>query len=206
MREREQGEQDAEKRIILTLARDAIEARLIYGDGHEHEFDFSKKDMRQAAPQLLEPGASFVTITQKGKLRGCIGSLDSQQQPLFLNIIENAMRAAIADERFEPMIADDIAGTKIEVSIIKEARNEFKQIFYRDGSELLGKLVPGEDGVVVTWRNKSAVFLPDVWYQFKNPKDFMNALCEKAGISSTAWERPSLGVKVEVFHTDSFSE
>ena len=65
-------------------------------------------------------GATFVTLTQRGQLRGCIGSLEAWR-PLLADVQENACNAAFRDPRFEPLRADELPVTRVEVSLLTPA-------------------------------------------------------------------------------------
>ncbi|HOI52892.1 MAG TPA: AmmeMemoRadiSam system protein A, partial [Azonexus sp.] len=76
-----------------------------------------------AAPDLAalhEPGATFVTLTQGGELRGCIGSLEAHR-PLLDDVCANARAAALRDPRFPPLVASELARTRVEVSLLTPA-------------------------------------------------------------------------------------
>jgi AMMECR1 domain-containing protein len=86
---------DALGQALLLTARNAI----------------GKRFGRAASPvgtlaELAEPGATFVTLTQRGQLRGCIGSLEAQR-PLAIDVAENAIAAAFRDPRFPPLEEDE---------------------------------------------------------------------------------------------------
>lgn len=129
---------------------------------------------------LEEPGACFVSLSLDGNLRGCIGSVLAHR-PLIIDLIKNAHSAAFADPRFEPLTRDEYDRIKIEVSLLsKPERIEFKS-----EDELLEKLVPFDDGLIIRDGNYQAVFLPCVWEQLPDKKEFLNALKQKAGLEES---------------------
>ena len=58
---------------------------------------------KSVPPQLSETKACFVTLTENGELRGCIGHI-SPQEPLYQAVVDNARNAAIRDPRFLSLI------------------------------------------------------------------------------------------------------
>lgn len=128
-------------------------------------------------PALKANGASFVTLTQDGELRGCIGSL-RPQRPLGEDILRNAVAAASEDPRFPPLSADALARIRVEVSVLSEA--EF--LDFSDEADLLRQLVPGEHGLILFSGCRGTTFLPQVWEQLPEPADFLAALKRKAGL------------------------
>ncbi|MDY0012311.1 MAG: AmmeMemoRadiSam system protein A [Rhodocyclaceae bacterium] len=136
----------------------------------------------QADPRLRERGATFVTLTLDGELRGCIGSLNAHR-PLGQDVRENALAAAFQDPRFAPLGADEWPRTRVEVSLL--SRPEFMD--FKDQAEVLARLRPGVDGVIFFAGCQKATFLPQVWEQLPHPREFMAALKRKAGKSPEYW-------------------
>jgi AMMECR1 domain-containing protein len=75
---------------------------------------------------------------------------------------------------------------------------------YHDAADLLAKLVPRQDGVIIRKGNASATFLPQVWEQLPKPEAFLAHLCRKAGLPSDAWKKP--GLKVSTYRVQYFHE
>jgi AmmeMemoRadiSam system protein A len=144
--------------------------------------------------------ACFVTLTIADRLRGCIGSL-AAVEPLTVNIEKNAINAAFHDPRFKPLSAAEFEQAAIEISVLSEPRT----LEYSGRQDLLRKLRPGVDGVIIRKDNASATFLPQVWEQLPEPHQFMTHLCTKAGLSPRAWQDSDLEVKtyqVQYFKED----
>jgi len=158
-------------RVLLPLARAAIARAL--GLPHPDAPD---------APWLDEPGASFVTLTQSGALRGCIGSLQAQRS-LRADIQANAVAAALDDPRFAPLRPDELAHTTIEVSLL----SPLEDLPAADEAEALARLRPGIDGVVLSWNGHRGTFLPQVWEQLPDPTQFLAQLKRKAGLPPDFW-------------------
>ena len=131
---------------------------------------------------LARPGATFVTLQQRGELRGCIGSLEPYR-PLEHDVRANALAAAFRDPRFEPVAAQEVASLHIEVSLIGPAQ----PLAVRDEGEAHRRLRPHVDGVILEWRGRRATFLPQVWEQIGTPDAFLRALKRKAGLAADFW-------------------
>jgi AmmeMemoRadiSam system protein A len=131
---------------------------------------------------LDAPGATFVTLTQHGELRGCIGTLEAHRS-LGRDVAENALAAAFRDPRFPPLEAPDFAITRIEVSLLSAPA----PLPVAGEDDLLRQLVPGTDGVVLAWRARRATFLPQVWDTLADPAEFVAALKRKAGLAAGFW-------------------
>ena len=142
---------------------------------------------------------TFVTLTINGQLRGCIGSLTSDE-PIRSGVRRNAINAAFHDPRFTPLSAADFEKIKIEVSILSEPQ----RLNYRDSDDLAEKLRVGVDGVIVRKGHASATFLPQVWEQLPDTHEFLNHLCTKAGLAANAWQQTRLDVLT--YQVQHFSE
>lgn len=126
---------------------------------------------------LEEYGAAFVTLELSGILRGCIGSIIAHR-PLVQDLIKNAHAAAFADPRFNPLTLDEYNKISISVSLLsKPERIEFK-----DEEDLLDKLIPNKDGLIIRDGNYQAVFLPIIWEQLPDKQEFLRELKLKAGL------------------------
>ena len=157
---------------LLAIARNAI----------EKQFGRSTRTVIPH-PALANPAATFVTLTQDGDLRGCIGSLEAHQ-PLAQDVAENAVAAAFRDPRFAPLSEDELDRTRVEVSLLDtpEAMN------FKDGADALAQLRPGLDGLILTHGNRRATFLPQVWESLPEPQRFMSQLKLKAGLPAYFWD------------------
>ncbi len=175
--------------VLLTHARAAIDERLT-----------GRRPPLPDHPQLAQPGATFVTLTIAGQLRGCMGSLEAYR-PLGEDVRANAVAAAFADPRFPPLTKAEWPAVAIEVSLLSPP----EPIAFRDEAELLAQLCPFEDGLILSAGPYRATFLPQVWAQLPNPRDFLAALKAKAGLPThqaipglkaaryrvTAWHKPA---------------
>lgn len=133
-------------------------------------------------PALLENAATFVTLTQAGELRGCIGSLEAHR-PLIDDVRANARAAAFRDPRFPPLTADELARTRVEVSLLSPA----EPLFVTDEADALARLRPHVDGLILSAGGRRATFLPQVWEQLPEPAVFLARLKQKAGLPADYW-------------------
>ena len=157
--------------VLLRLAREAIGEKLGFG-----------LPLPSPVPALDAPGATFVTLFRQGELRGCIGSVTAWR-PLGEDVRANAVAAAFRDPRFMPLAKDEFADLAVEVSLLEPPR----PLHAMDESAALAQLRPGIDGVVLECGAHRATFLPQVWDQLPDPRDFLGALKRKAGLSERYW-------------------
>lgn len=158
-------------RMLLSLARAAIAREL---------------GVTQAADDralwLREAGASFVTLTRRGALRGCIGSLQAYR-PLLDDVRANAVAAAFHDPRFAPLTRHELDHTEIEVSLL----SSMEDLLVADEAEARARLRPGIDGVVLAYGSRRSTFLPQVWEQLPDAAHFLAQLKRKAGLPADFW-------------------
>ena len=154
---------------------------------------------RTMPPELSETRACFVTLTENSELRGCIGHI-MPQEPLYQAVVDNARNAAIRDPRFRPVQPGETGKIKIEISVLTEP----KPLPFTSPEDLLAKLQPGKDGVVLKLGGGGATYLPQVWEQLPDKVEFLNHLSEKAGFAPGDWRKP--GTEVLVYHVEAFKE
>lgn len=180
-----------EQKILLRLAREAIE--------HAVRGKTPPAIHLPSLPiRLREAGASFVTLTVGGALRGCIGTLEAYQ-PLAEDVREHAIAAALHDPRFPPVRENELSSIQIEVSRLTPPL----PLEYKDAADLLAKLRPHVDGVILRDGFRRATFLPQVWEKIPNPPEFLDHLCLKMGANPDLWRRKHFDVmtyQVEEFH------
>lgn len=181
-----------EQSILLDLAHEAIRARL----ENEH---FVPPALNTLSPILRENGASFVTLTLRGQLRGCIGSL-VPRRPLAVDVQENAIAAAFKDPRFPPLTRKEFEHITVELSVLSRPQ----PLEYDGPDDLIRKLRPGVDGVVLQRGWNRATFLPQVWKQLPEPEEFLGHLCYKAGLPANAWQWPDL--EIETYQVQKFKQ
>lgn len=136
----------------------------------------------ESASWLADKGACFVTLTQYGELRGCIGTLQAYRS-LLEDVKGNAVSAALRDPRFAPLGAQELDSTDIEISLLSPTQ----KIEFENEADALAQLRPGIDGVVFEFGLHRSTFLPQVWEQLPRPKQFMAQLKRKAGLTEDFW-------------------
>ncbi len=143
--------------------------------------------------RLREPGATFVTLTQQGQLRGCIGSLEAHRT-LLHDVRENALAAAFRDPRFTPLAMEEFEVTSVEVSLLTPAQ----PLAFRDEADFMAQLRPGVDGIVFQYGRHRSTFLPQVWESLPEPEQFMQQLKRKAGLPPNFWHEEVSIARYEV--------
>jgi AmmeMemoRadiSam system protein A len=181
-----------EQKILLHLAREALQ----YGVKGE---SLPPLDSSALTPRLLEEGASFVTLTEAGQLRGCIGALEPYQ-PLAQDVREHAVAAALEDPRFPPVNMGEVDRVHIELSRLTRP----VPLPYAHADDLLHKLRPHVDGVILRDNFRRATFLPQVWEKIPDPAEFLDNLCYKMGAHPDLWRRKHL--EVLVYQVEEFQE
>ncbi len=179
---------EKEQKFLLKLARRAIESHP------------SQVGVREDAltPVMKEKRGVFVTLTIEERLRGCIGYIQPIK-PLYEAVLECAVNAAYADPRFRPVSAGESKGIRIEISVLTVP----KPLEYTGADDLLKKLTT-EDGVVLKRGMRQATFLPQVWEELPDKKQFLEHLSMKAGLNPDAWKGPD--VTIEVYRVEKFKE
>jgi uncharacterized protein len=181
-----------EKRILLKLAREAMEHG-VTGKS------LPALDRNGLTPNLLEQGASFVTLTINTELRGCIGALEAYQ-PLVEDVREHAIAAALEDPRFPPVEPAELNRIRLEISRLTAPL----PLEYSSAEDLIKKLKPHVDGVILMSENRRATFLPQVWEKIPDPVEFLEHLCRKMGMKENAWR--VLPMDVLVYQVEEFQE
>jgi AmmeMemoRadiSam system protein B/AmmeMemoRadiSam system protein A len=190
----EKGFTKEQGRALVQLARNTIQENLGV-----------KAPVNPALASALKDEAfkaktgTFVTLTIGKELRGCIGSLEGRE-PIIDGVKHNALNAAFHDPRFSPLSKKELDKTHIEVSILTEPA----PLEYSNADNLLKKLRPGIDGVIIRYEYAGATFLPQVWEQLPKKDDFLSHLCMKAGLPSDAWKRSKL--EVQTYQVQYFEE
>jgi AmmeMemoRadiSam system protein A len=171
----------AERATLLDVARGAIAAALL---GRP----FAAPPWEPGS-RLGEPGASFVTLTRRDELRGCVGTLEPRR-PLAEDVAENARAAAFRDPRFPPITVHEWDAIAIHVSVLGPA----EPLAAASEAELLAALRPGRDGLILEEGLRRATFLPAVWESLPDPRDFLAQLRRKAGLPLDHWS-PTLAFR-----------
>ena len=174
--------------MLLQIARQSIEGYLE-----------NKKipEFKNVLPALKQPQGAFVTLTKNHQLRGCIGRIIEEKQPLYQVVSQMAVAAAVDDNRFSSVKLKEMKDIDIEISVlspVKKIKNPIQEI------EI------GKHGVIVQQGLNSGVFLPQVATENNwELEEFMGQLCQqKAGLSWDAWKGED--IDIYVFSAEVFSE
>ncbi|MFC2970288.1 AmmeMemoRadiSam system protein B [Acidimangrovimonas pyrenivorans] len=176
---------------LLGLAREAIAGRLA-------ERPAPAPDPGRAATPLQTRAASFVTLTQDGTLRGCIGSI-AARRALATDVAENAIAAAFRDPRFPPVTAGQLPQLRIKLAVLSRAQ----EMRIGGEDEALARIAPGLDGLILTSAGRRGTFLPAVWDSLPEPRAFLSALKQKAGLPRDHWAED---LRLHRFRVESFAE
>ncbi len=173
------------RRVLLAIARHAV-ADAVGAAPPIFSFDAE-------TPLLHERRGAFVTLTLRGRLRGCIGRV-VPTEPLHVLVPEMARAAAVSDPRFSPLCADEFAHVGIEISLLSALRDSRPE-----------DVDVGVHGLMVTARGHRGLLLPQVPLQFGWTREqYLSEVCEKAGLPAAAWRRA--GVRLQVFSAEVFAE
>jgi AmmeMemoRadiSam system protein A len=188
----DQNLSDADRKLLLEIARQAIQTvadrqRLL------------RLAVDEYSSGLQQDGASFVTLTISEQLRGCIGTLEAYQ-PLVLDVQEHAAAAASEDYRFPPVRPEEVPLLQIEISRLTPTQ----PLPYENWMDLINKLRPGLDGVLIRDGVRRATFLPQVWEKVPDPQEFMSHLCIKMGAPSDHWRMHKMDVYT--YQVEEFKE
>ncbi len=132
--------------------------------------------------ELRQKGATFVNIYYDGVLRGSAGSGEPTRS-ILKDIAENAYAAAFSDFRFIPLNEEEIKKAEITISVLTRPM----PIRFENEKELLAKIKPKQDGLILRERSNKALFLPQVWETFSSPEEFLGYLKQKAGLPMDYW-------------------
>jgi AmmeMemoRadiSam system protein A len=181
-----------EGKYLLRVARETIKNRL----GNIEEPHINWKEIPEKFQERL---GTFVTVTIEDNLRGCIGHIIPRES-LIEGIKENAINAAFKDPRFHPLTKEEFYRIEIEISILTSPQ----ELSYTGAEDLLKKLRPGIDGVIIKKGFYEATFLPQVWEQLSDKEEFLSHLCLKAGLSPDSWKKEKL--HVSTYQVQAFEE
>ncbi|WP_456476102.1 AmmeMemoRadiSam system protein A [Oceanithermus sp.] len=167
-----------EKRTLLDIAESAIDQAL-------RGVNPQPPALAGLPPRLARTGASFVTLTKNGRLRGCIGSVEAYR-PLAEDVHYNALAAAFRDPRFPPLTPAEWPETEVEVSVL----SPLHPLEYSSLDDLIRQLTP-DMGLVLEHPRGRATYLPQVWEQLPDPELFLASLAQKAGLDPSVYANPA---------------
>lgn len=183
---------EADRAFLLGLARRTISDVVL-------KRKLLQPDSDQIPEKLNHRRACFVTLRLDGALRGCIGTI-LPEEPLYQTVIHMANRAAAHDTRFQPVTSDELDKLNIEISVLTVPQ----PLEFDSPEELLEKLRPGVDGVVLRLGPRRSTFLPQVWEHLSDKREFLSRLCQKAKLGPSDWRNPNL--KIETYQAEAFEE
>lgn len=178
-----------DQQTCLQVARESIQ----YGLQHGTALKIVSSDYSNNLQQDL---ATFVTLHKNGVLRGCIGALEAYQ-PLINDIVEHAYSAAFQDPRFPALQNNEYDQLDVEISVLGKPET----MTIENEEDLLQQIRPNVDGLVLEFGYNRGTFLPSVWEQLPEKKEFLNHLKLKAGLSQQWWDN---AVKISRYETFSF--
>jgi uncharacterized protein len=166
---------EEDRRTLLQIARQTLEYGVKTGD-------LMPMDLKSYPAHLLEERATFVTLKLHGKLRGCVGMIQAVQ-PLVVDVAHSAYAAAFRDRRFLPLKPAELKDLDIHISIL----TPLEEIEFTSEEDLLEKLRPGLDGLTLEDRMYRGAFLPVMWEELPDRREFLAHLKIKAGLSPQYW-------------------
>jgi hypothetical protein len=166
---------DQQKQTLRDVARGSI----AHGLSHGSPMPVKPSDY---PPALQQRFAVFVTLHLEDQLRGCIGNTEPVAS-LVEDTSRNAFAAAFQDPRFGPVTQHEYARLDLKLSILTPP----VPLHASSEDELIAKLRPGEDGLVLTAGHRRSTFLPAVWDMLEEPRRFLAHLKMKAGLAPDAW-------------------
>lgn len=175
-----------DRQLLLKIARDTINAQL-HGE-----------KMIYPAPEMLRgisgKNGAFVTLHEKGALRGCIGNFVSEE-PLYRLVSEMAKAAAFEDPRFPPVTPDEMEKIDIEISVLSPL----------EPCTDVNDIVVGQHGIYLMNAFRSGVLLPQVATEYGWDRyTFLDHTCMKAGMEPGCWKDPS--TDIFIFSAEIFGE
>ncbi len=174
-----------EQKVLLNIARKAIETYVRTGEIYNEPREEKALNRRNGC---------FVTIMQKGQLRGCIGNFQSER-PLFKEVVEMATSSATKDPRFYPMKEHDLEDFKLEISVLSPLRK----------TENVEEIEIGTHGIYLEKGYYRGVLLPQVATEHGWDREtFLKQTCLKAGLPNNAWQAED--TEIYLFSAQIFGE
>ncbi len=168
---------EEEKLQLLSIARKSLIAGVT-----KASYDLPNINNKK----LEEITGCFVTLRKGSALRGCVGYIEGVS-PLYKAIADNAVSAALRDYRFPPVTEDELEGISLEISVLTKP----EPFEYRDVDDLLLKISPGKDGIILDYQGHRSTFLPQVWDELPDKIKFLEHLSRKAGLGEDDWQKAS---------------
>ncbi len=174
---------DAQKDRLLELARTALEEAVRFG---------KVSKVTESAEALQTPCGAFVTLNERGRLRGCIGHIEAVG-PLYFTVRECARAAALDDPRFDPVRPAELSFLHIEISILSPLSDITPQ-----------QVEVGRHGLLISQGGRRGLLLPQVAGEWNwNREQFLQETCLKAGLPADAWQH---GARIQAFTAQILKE
>ncbi len=178
-----------DQKVCLQIARQSIKHGLDKGSVLQVITSDYSSDLQQNL-------ATFVTLHKNRELRGCIGALKAYQ-PLINDVAEHAYSAAFQDPRFPALQDNEYEQLDVEISVLGKP----EPVIFESEENLLQQIRPNIDGLILEYGINRGTFLPSVWEQLPDKKDFLNHLKMKAGLPQQWWDNAA---KISRYETFSF--
>ena len=176
---------DADKKLLLRIARGSIEAHLL---------DKPAPSLEAVPRSLCESRGAFVSLHRQGQLRGCIGYLEAVK-PLGQAVREMAAAAAFHDPRFRPLGKEELADLEVEISVLSPMRLV----------KNIEEIEVGTHGLYIVQGSCRGLLLPQVATEYNWDRlTFLAQTCCKAGLTSSAWKDPD--TKIYLFTAEIFGD
>jgi AmmeMemoRadiSam system protein B/AmmeMemoRadiSam system protein A len=185
---------DAERGELLRLARRSMESHV--RDGRDLE---APPELMSRFPRLGAVRGAFVTLKEHGELRGCVGTLYAQR-PLAEDVAENAVYAAVRDNRFPPVSPQELKDIVVSVSALETPR----PVKDPGADGIVSLLRQSKPGLILTYKDRRSTFLPEVWEDLPEPVQFLSHLCQKQGSPGDCWR--DLSTRFETYGSLHFGE
>jgi AmmeMemoRadiSam system protein A len=175
---------ESDQRLLLQIARTAVDA---YLSNQKPQLP----DIAEGA--LAERHGIFVSIHRENALRGCIGNVHPAG-PLYRSVAECAIAAAVADSRFMPLMAGELANVDFEISVLS-APQQVRDIL---------EIEIGKHGLLISKKEARGLLLPQVAATYGWDRErFLCETCVKAGLKPDAWKEDAT---IESFNALVFDE
>jgi AmmeMemoRadiSam system protein A len=184
---------ETQQHYLLSLTRRTIEKYL-------QTQEILQIDKNNLESIFLTRKATFVTLEKNNELRGCMGELEPQK-PLYESIINNSLASAFLDPRFPPLDKTELKGIIIEISVLSPLK---KVPIFKNSEDLLNYLTQKKPGLFIKKNGSQATFLPQVWEELPETKNFMTQLCLKAGMNPDEWQ--NLEMEIYEYQVEKFKE
>ncbi|NVO29289.1 AmmeMemoRadiSam system protein A [Donghicola sp. C2-DW-16] len=182
---------DRHRATLLRMSRQALEIRVGRGTA-------PKLATGSFAAPLQGQAATFVTLTQGGRLRGCIGIL-AARRPMMADVAVNTQKAALEDPRFPPVTPADLPDLSIKIAVLSRAA----PLPAATEAEALERIEAGKDGLILQDGAHRGTLLPAVWESLPDPVAFLRALKRKAGLPEDHW---SDSLRLMRYRAETFGE